>query len=67
MNKILRKGNELLLCQEDGWLEVFEISSATITHAWKIKEATYIYDIVMIDESHLLLATNEDLLKINNG
>jgi hypothetical protein len=56
--KILRNVNELLLGQQGGWLEVFDISSTTITRAWQIKEATMIWDIVAIDEAHLLLATN---------
>ena len=67
MGKILRKGNELLLGQDGGWLEVFDISSATITHAWKIREGTTIWDIAAIDETRLFLAANEGLLKINNG
>ena len=67
MAKILRNGNELLLGQFDGWVEVFNISSTTITRAWQIKEATIIYDIVAIDEAHLLLATNEELLKTNKS
>ena len=58
MVKILRNVNELLLGQQGGWLEVFDISSTTITRAWQIKEATMIWDIVAIDEAHLLLATN---------
>jgi hypothetical protein len=33
VNSILRKGNELLVGENSGWLEVFDISSATITHA----------------------------------
>jgi hypothetical protein len=56
--KILRNVNELLLGQQGGWLEVFDISSTTITRAWQIKEAKMIWDIVAIDEAHLLLATN---------
>jgi len=67
VNKILRKGNELLLGQYDGWLEVFEISSATIIHAWKIREATTIWDIEAIDKTHLLLATSEGILKSSKG
>ena len=58
MVKILRNVNELLLGQQGGWLEVFDISSTTITRAWQIKEARMIWDIVAIDEAHLLLATN---------
>jgi hypothetical protein len=65
--KILRKVNELLLGQQGGWLEVFDISSTTITRVWQIKEAKMIWDIVAIDEAHLLLATNKDLLKTKNS
>ena len=67
MVKILRKVNELLLGQQGGWLEVFDISSTTITRVWQIKEAKMIWDIVAIDEAHLLLATNKDLLKTKNS
>jgi hypothetical protein len=66
VNKILRKGNELLLSQSCGWLEVFDISSATITHSWKIREGyIHIFDIVAIDKTHYLLATSEGILKFN--
>jgi hypothetical protein len=54
----VKKGHELLLGQEYGWLEVFDIGSATITHSWKIREdSCYIADILAIDKTHLLLAT----------
>jgi hypothetical protein len=57
----LRKGNELLLAQANGWLEVFDISSATITQAWKIRGVNMIFDIAATEETHLLLATDKDL------
>jgi hypothetical protein len=60
---ILRKGNELVLGEFDGWLEVFVISSATITHSRLIKEHAHINDIVAIGDSHFLLASEEGLLK----
>ena len=64
----MKKGHELLLGQDGGWLEVFEISSATITHSLKIREiSSRILDILAIDETHLLVAYSEGILKINKG
>jgi hypothetical protein len=66
LNKILRNGNELVLGEGDGWLEVFAISSATIMHSTLIKEHAHINDIVAIGDSHFLLASKTGLLKSTN-
>ena len=60
---MLGKGNELLIGGYNGWLEVFNIISGTITHSQKIRAQTTIYDIVAIDETHLLLASSDGILK----
>ena len=60
---MLRKGHELLLGEIDGWLEVFNISSGTITHSQKSRAQTAIFDIVAVDETHLLLASSDGILK----
>jgi hypothetical protein len=61
-----RNENGLLLNELDKWLEIFNITSATITHTWNIKEANLIYDILAIDETHILIAVSSGLLKANN-
>jgi hypothetical protein len=63
VKSMLRKGHELLLGEFYGWLEVFDISSATITHTGKIRDASDIHDIVAIDETQLLIASNIGILK----
>jgi hypothetical protein len=47
--KILRMGHELVLGGIKGSLEVFDISTATITHSCCIREDSNIFDIVAID------------------
>ena len=54
----------MVLGENDGWLEVFDINTSAITSAHKFTEAGYgIYDIIAIDDTHYLLATLEGLLK----
>jgi hypothetical protein len=53
----------LLLGGLHGWLEVFNMSSATITNSRKIREGAEICDIVAIDESQILLASSDGILK----
>jgi hypothetical protein len=60
---MLRKGHELLLGEFNGWLEVFNITSATITHSQEIRVQTTIFDIIAIDETHLLLASSDGIFK----
>ena len=63
VRSMLRKGHGLLLGEYNGWLEVFNMSSATITQTRKIREGATIKDIVAIDESHFLLASDDGILK----
>ena len=60
---MLRKGHVLLLGETNGWLEVFNMSSATITNTRKIRDGATIRDIVVVDETHLLLASSDGILK----
>jgi hypothetical protein len=62
--KILRVGNQLLLGENWGWLEVFDINNSNITSSHKFKEGgMYICDILAIDDTHYLLAAQRGLLK----
>jgi hypothetical protein len=62
-NKILRVGNELLLGQAWGLLQVFDIETSTFTSKHRFTEAGDIYDIIAIDETHYLLAADKGLFK----
>jgi hypothetical protein len=59
--KILRVGNQLLLGEGYGWLEVFDINNSNITSSHQFEED--IFDILAIDDTHYLLAALEGLLK----
>jgi hypothetical protein len=59
-------GHGLILNEMDKWLEIYNITSATITLTWNIKEANFIHDILAIDETHFLIADDSGLLKANN-
>jgi hypothetical protein len=61
--KLLRVGNEILLGESIGYLEVFDIETSSITHTHEFTEAGSINDIIPIDATHYLLAANEGLLK----
>jgi len=58
---MLRKSHELLLGGLYGWLEVFDMSSATITHTKFLSDT--ICDIVAINETHFLLASSIGILR----
>jgi hypothetical protein len=61
--KILRVGNELLLGEVNGYLEVVDINTSKITSTHKFTEGGYICDIVAIDETRYLVAALHGLLK----
>jgi hypothetical protein len=61
--KILRVGNQLLLGEELGWLEVFDINNSIITSSHRFKDGGGIFDILAIDDTHYLLAAFMGLLK----
>jgi hypothetical protein len=61
--KIFRNGNSFILGGTDGYLEVFDIKTSSITHTHKFTEGWSINDIIAIDETHYLLATLRGLLK----
>ena len=60
---IFRNGHELLLSEYHGWLELFDIISATISHTWQLNEIHYIQAFEAIDKSKYLLASTRGLLK----
>jgi hypothetical protein len=61
-----RNVHGIILYEMDNWLEILNITSATITHTWKIKEANFISDTLVIDETYFLIAVSSGLLKANN-
>jgi hypothetical protein len=61
--KILKVGNELILGEVNGYLEVVDINTSTITSTHKFTEGGYICDIVAIDETRYLVAALHGLLK----
>ena len=61
--KILRVGDDLLLGQTTGYLQVFDMKNSNITSAHNFKEGSHIHDIVAIDDTHYLLAASRGLLK----
>ena len=61
--KILRVGNELLLGEVNGYLEVVDVNTSKITSTHKFTEGGYICDIVAIDETRYLVAALHGLLK----
>ena len=63
INDMFRNGNELLLSEFDGWLEVFDIISATISHTWQFKEISLIQAFEGIDKTKYLLASRRGLFK----
>ena len=56
-------GNQLLLGEQFGWLEVFDINNSNITSSHQFEEGSSIFDILAIDDTHYLLAAVEGLLK----
>jgi hypothetical protein len=61
--KILRVGNQLLLGERFGWLEMFDINNSNITSSHQFEEVSLIFDILAIDDTHCFLAAWEGLLK----
>jgi hypothetical protein len=56
-------GNQLLLGEAGGWLEVFDINNSIITSSHRFKDGGGIFDILAIDGTHYLLADFKGLLK----
>lgn len=55
--KILITGNQLLLGEETGWLEVLDITTSNITSSHNFEEGFSIIDIIATDDdAHYLLA-----------
>ena len=59
----MRVGDELILGEWNGYLEVFDIETSSITHTHEFTEGGTIYDIIAIDDTHYLLAAGRGLLK----
>jgi hypothetical protein len=56
-------GHELILGGLCGNLEVFEIETSSITSTHEFRVGDSINDIIAVDDTHYLLATEEGLLK----
>ena len=56
-------GDELLLGESGGFLEVFDINTCSITNYERFILGDSICDIIGIDDTHYLLATNNGILK----
>jgi hypothetical protein len=57
----------LLLGQDLGWLQVFDIETSKITSVHKFLRAYDIHDIIAIDETHYLLAAEQGLFKTSKN
>jgi hypothetical protein len=64
---ILRVGHELILGEVNGYLEVFDIETSSITHTHSFTETGNINDIIAIDGTHYLLAADKGLLKTSKN
>ena len=60
---MLRVGDELILGQYGGYLQVFDIKTSSITHTHQFTEGDHISDILAIDDTHYLLACKKGVLK----
>ena len=60
-------GDLLLLGEDNGWLELVDIETFSISQTHKFTEGgLYINDIIAIDDIHYLLAARGGLLKTTN-
>lgn len=64
VSKILRVGKTLLLGENFGFLEIFDLKTRKITHKSEFDEGGEIIDMVAIDEERFMLATIKGLLKV---
>jgi hypothetical protein len=64
VNKLLRLGNELLLGQDDGHLEVLDIKTSKITGTHSFAPTGSISDMIAIDDTYYMLAVRRGLLKV---
>jgi hypothetical protein len=60
----LRVGKILLLGENFGVLEIFDLKSCKVTHRNEFEEGGEIIDMVAIDEERFMLATIKGLLKV---
>ena len=63
VNKILRVGHQLILGQDNGYLEVVDINTSKITSTHQFEGINDISDILAIDDSQYLVAAYGGLLK----
>lgn len=61
---MLTIGQDLLMGEEDGYLQILDMSSCKITHTHRFDLGIYaFYDIAAIDDTQYLLASDNGLLK----
>jgi hypothetical protein len=56
-------GHYFLLGEGEGWLQLFDIETSSITHSHRFTEGGFISDIIAIDDTSFLLAAHKRLLK----
>ena len=61
---MLRVGQELLMGEEDGYLEILDMTNCNIIHTHRVDSGIYaFYDMLAIDDTQYLLASDSGLLK----
>ncbi len=63
VSKVLRVGNQLLLGEWEGYLQVVQLGSSLITSTHQFREGGDVHDMLAIDASHFLLAAAHGLLR----
>ena len=63
VSKVSRVGNQLLLGEWEGYLQVVSLGNLLITSTHKFTEGGDIHDMLAIDETHFLLASAQGLLR----
>ena len=66
-SKIARIGSELVLGLDDGVLSLLDIESCKITHSHKFQETRAIFDFIVLDASHFLLASYNGVFKVTKS
>ena len=63
VSKVLRVGNQLLLGEWEGYLQVVSLGNLLIMSTHKFSEGGDIHDMLAIDDTHFLLASAQGLLR----
>jgi hypothetical protein len=63
VSKMMKVGNQLVLGEWEGYLQVVSLGNHLITSTHKFNEGGDINDMIAIDDAHFLLATAQGLLR----